>query len=66
MRKRSPLPYVTYVKGENDNAPISNRNIQVICNFPESMGIISGEAELMARYLGDILPKIANDNQLKK
>jgi len=65
MTKRPILHNVINVKGENNNALISNKNIQVSCNLPESMGIISGEAELIARYLGEILPKIANDNQLE-
>jgi len=65
MKKRPVVRNDIKLRGSNDNAPDANKDIQVSCLLPESMGILSGEAELIARYLGDILPKIANNNQLK-
>lgn len=65
MKKRPAVRNGIKLRVSNDNAPDASRDIQVSCLLPESMGILSGEAELIARYLGDILPKTANDNQLK-
>ncbi len=65
MKKRPAVRNGIKLRGSNDNAPDASQSIQVSCLLPESMGILSGEAELIARYLGDILPKIANNNQLK-
>ncbi len=65
MKKRPVVRNGIKLRGSNDNAPDASQDIQVSCLLPESMGILSGEAELIARYLGEILPKIANDNQLE-
>lgn len=62
MSKKPTLRNVTLVKAANDNTPCSNKDIQVSCFLPDSMGIVSGEADLIAQYLGEILSKIANDN----
>lgn len=62
MSKKATLRNVKKVNAANDNMPCSNTEIQVSCNLPESMGIIHGEADLIARYLGEIMTKIANDN----
>lgn len=35
----------------------------VSCDLPERLGILSGEAELIARYLPDLLKIAANDNE---
>ncbi len=46
----------------NDNGANPNEEIEIRCLFPEQLGILSGEADLVARYLGHIFVKIANDN----
>lgn len=63
MSKKPTLRNVTMVKAANDNTVSPHKDIQVSCNLPDSMGIISGETDLIAQYLAEILSKIANDNQ---
>ena len=46
----------------NDNHADPHEEIEIRCIFPEHLGILSGEAELVARYLGRIFLNIANDN----
>lgn len=46
----------------NDNHADPDQEIEIRCLFPEHLGILSGEVDLVARYLGHILLGIANDN----
>ncbi len=46
----------------NDNRADPDEKIEIRCLFPEHLGILSGEVDLVARYLGHILLGIANDN----
>lgn len=43
----------------NDNSA----DIIVMFKAPKDLGIIVGEADLIAHYLGDLLHSIANDNE---
>lgn len=63
MKKKASSGKVKKLIAANDNTLKQNKEVLISCNLPESMGIISGEAELIAKYLGEILSKIANDNQ---
>ncbi|MAU41081.1 MAG: hypothetical protein CMF31_05620 [Kordiimonas sp.] len=40
--------------------PLMLRHVD--CQLPQDMGILSGEVELISRYLGDLLSTFANDN----
>lgn len=62
MRKKTSSAKVKKIIAANDNMPKQNKGVLISCNLPESMGIISGEADLIAKYLGEILSKIANDD----
>ena len=47
------------LRAANDNGP----GITTVCDLPDCLGIVEGEADLIARYLGDILALCAaNDN----
>lgn len=52
--------YVKKIANDNSTDPMTE--IEIRCLFPEHLGILSGEVDLVARYLGHILLGIANDN----
>lgn len=66
MKKKDSSVKVKKVIAANDNNPKQNKGVLISCNLPDSMSIISGEAGLIAKYMSDILSKIANDNQSDK
>lgn len=47
----------------NDNG--CAEGLAVSCDIPERLGILSGEAELIARFLPDLLKIVANDNGME-
>jgi len=51
-------------KAANDNGSTRQRAAySVQCDFPDKLGIIEGEADLVARYMGELLRAAANDNE---
>lgn len=50
-------------KPANDNLPIEEDGLTVACDFEGDLAILPGEAELIARYFGDMLMSAANDNE---
>lgn len=57
-RKRRPLPAPA-----NDNG--GAEALTVSCDLPENLAILSGEAELIARLLPELLKIVANDNKME-
>lgn len=50
-------------KPANDNLPIEKDGLTVACDFESDLAILPGEAELIARYLGNIQMAATNDNE---
>ncbi len=59
----STLKKTMILKAANDNAGCSDE-IQVYYDSIEILGVISGEADLLAKHMGAILRNLANDDEV--
>lgn len=57
-RRVIPLPIPA---NDKDGAMV----LTVSCDLPKRLGILSGESELIARFLPELLKAAANDNEME-
>lgn len=50
-------------KPANDNVAVKGDGPAVACDFENNLAILPGEAELIARFLGNVQMSAANDNE---
>ena len=57
---------VVKLRAANDNAARAGAGpkteMAVTCRLPEGLGVIEGEADLVAQFFGELVRQLANDN----
>ncbi len=55
------------LRAANDNAvdgkDAGGPEMAVACHLPDRLGVIEGEADLVAQYFGELVRQLANDNE---